>query len=120
MLWCAPMCFVVQARPIKMWSKVLFYMMINPPSIVLSLLPAPQQAILDFDVDKSYAALYNPNGVDGEPVRKPSADNEEDEDDDDEEDEETDDEYDSEDEDEEEESDNSGLEEYDSDGEEES
>ena len=32
--------------------------MINPPAIVLSLLPAPQQAILSMDLDKSYAALY--------------------------------------------------------------
>jgi hypothetical protein len=45
-----------------MWSKMLFYMMTNPPGIVLSLLPAPQQAILAMDMEKSFAALYNPDG----------------------------------------------------------
>lgn len=34
-------------------------MMVNPPGIVLSLLPAPQQAILSFDADNAYAALYS-------------------------------------------------------------
>lgn len=34
-------------------------MMVNPPGIVLSLLPAPQQAILNLNWEKSYAALYS-------------------------------------------------------------
>jgi hypothetical protein len=59
MLWGAPLCFILQARPVKMWSKMLFYMMVNPPGIVLSLLPAPQQALLSMDLEKSYAALYS-------------------------------------------------------------
>ena len=59
MLWGAPLCFVLQARPVKMWSKILFYMMTNPPSIMLSLLPAPQQAILSFDYDKTKSAVYS-------------------------------------------------------------
>ena len=42
-----------------MWSKTLFYMIANPPGIVLSLLPAPQQAILIFNAEKSYSALYS-------------------------------------------------------------
>lgn len=58
MLLGAPLCFVLQARPVKMWSKILFYLLADPPGIVLSLLPAPQQAILSMDVDKAYAALY--------------------------------------------------------------
>lgn len=58
MLWGAPLCFILQARPVKMWSKILFYMMSNPPGIIASLLAAPQQAILNFDMEKSYAALY--------------------------------------------------------------
>lgn len=33
--------------------------MVNPPGIVLSLLPAPQQALLSMDLEKSYAALYS-------------------------------------------------------------
>lgn len=61
MLWGAPLCFVLQARPVKIWSKVAFYMISNPPSIVSSLLPAPQQAILNADLEKSYAALYRPD-----------------------------------------------------------
>jgi hypothetical protein len=34
-------------------------MISNPPGIILSLLAAPQQAILNFDMKKSYAALYS-------------------------------------------------------------
>jgi hypothetical protein len=59
MLWGAPLCFILQARPIKIWSKVLFYSMVDPPGIVLSLLPAPQQAILSMNMEQSYAALYS-------------------------------------------------------------
>jgi hypothetical protein len=58
MLWGAPLCFILQARPVKMWGKILFYMMVNPPGIVLSLLAAPQQAILSIDFEKSFSALY--------------------------------------------------------------
>jgi hypothetical protein len=61
MLWGAPLCFVLQARPVKLWSKILFYMISNPPGIVSSLLPAPQQAILNADIEASYAALYRPD-----------------------------------------------------------
>ena len=32
--------------------------MSNPPGIFLSLLPAPQQALLNFDMEKAYNALY--------------------------------------------------------------
>lgn len=60
MLWGAPLCFISQARPVKIWSKQLFFMCSYPPGIVLSLLPAPQQAILNMDLDKSYTALYAP------------------------------------------------------------
>lgn len=59
MLWGAPLCFLVQARPVKMWTKVLFYMMANPPGIVLSLLPAPQQAILNANDARSFTILYS-------------------------------------------------------------
>lgn len=61
MLWGAPLCFILQARPVKMWSKTLFYMLSNPPGVISSLLPAPQQAILNADMEKSYAALYHPD-----------------------------------------------------------
>ena len=62
MLWGAPLCFILQARAVKVWSKQLFFMCSFPPSIVLSLLPAPQQAILNMDVSKAYDALYAPDG----------------------------------------------------------
>ena len=32
-------------------------------SILLSLLPAPQQMILSFDMEKQYAALYDPDSL---------------------------------------------------------
>jgi nucleosome binding factor SPN SPT16 subunit len=111
MLWGAPLCFILQARPVKMWSKILFYMITDPPSFVLSLLPAPQQAILALDMEKSFAALYSPGEekLAEKSAPKPDADEEEEEeeqdveeDEDDEEEEgeedEDDEEYDSEDE----------------------
>ncbi|CAJ1952356.1 unnamed protein product [Cylindrotheca closterium] len=58
MLLCAPLCFILQARPVKILAKVLFYMFHNPPGIVLSLLPAPQQTMLSMDEDEAYVALY--------------------------------------------------------------
>ena len=58
MLWGAPLCFILQARPVKIRVKQLFYMMMHPPGIILSLLPAPQQAILSMDWDQSYSVLY--------------------------------------------------------------
>ncbi|KAL3934777.1 MAG: hypothetical protein SGBAC_009573 [Bacillariaceae sp.] len=60
MLLCAPMCFIVQARPVKVFTKIMFYMVHKPPGIVLSLLPAPQQAMLNMDEEKEYVALYGP------------------------------------------------------------
>jgi hypothetical protein len=54
----APMSFVIQARPVKILLKQLFYATSNPPGILLSLLPAPQQAILKFDDEESRLALY--------------------------------------------------------------
>jgi hypothetical protein len=57
-LWGVPLSVALQARPVKMWIKVLFYSMSNPPSIVLNLLAAPQKAIMSFDMEESYRALY--------------------------------------------------------------
>lgn len=54
----APLCFVLQARPVKIMLKQGFYLLKDPPGILLSLLPAPQQAILSFDMEQSRAALY--------------------------------------------------------------
>lgn len=54
----APLCFVLQARPVKILIKQAFYAMSNPPGIFLSLLPAPQQAILSFNEDEAREELY--------------------------------------------------------------
>ncbi len=58
LLWGAPLSVLLQARPVKMWIKVFLYSMSNPPSILLSLLPAPQQAIMSFDMEGAYNSLY--------------------------------------------------------------
>jgi hypothetical protein len=55
----APLCFIVQARPVKQFSKELFYVLLrNPPSIVLSLLPAPQQAMLSLSDEDAMRMVY--------------------------------------------------------------
>ena len=59
----APLCFVLQARPVKILLKQVFYGMAHPPGIFLSLLPAPQQAILSFRESQARKALY---GIDVE------------------------------------------------------
>jgi hypothetical protein len=72
MLLGAPLCFILQARPVKMYAKILFYMMSDPPGIIKSLLPAPQQAILDMDMKKSYFALYS-SSTEQEEEKAPTA-----------------------------------------------
>jgi hypothetical protein len=62
-MWFAPLSFALQARPVKMWFKVIFYMLSNPPSILLSFLPAPQQAILSVNFRNSCVALYGEDGA---------------------------------------------------------
>ena len=55
----APSVFLLQYRPVKLIAKQLFYALLDhPPSIFLSLLPAPQQAILDMNYLNSMRALY--------------------------------------------------------------
>ena len=58
----APMCFILQARPMKIALKQLFYTIGNPPGILLSLLPAPQQAIMSLDYEAAIADLYGKEG----------------------------------------------------------
>ena len=61
---CAPLLFVLQTRPAKVFLKEVFYMLATSEgSILLSLLPAPQQMILSFDMKKQYAALYDPDSL---------------------------------------------------------
>lgn len=49
---------MIQARPVKIYLKQAFYACANPPGIFLSLLPAPQQAILDFNEEEARKVLY--------------------------------------------------------------
>lgn len=58
MLLGAPACFILQARPVKVAIKQLFYTIGKPPGILLSLLPAPQQAIMSCDYDLALKSLY--------------------------------------------------------------
>ena len=59
----APLCFVLQARPVKIAMKQLFYTVGKPPAILLSLLPAPQQAIMSLNYDAAMTDLYGKEGV---------------------------------------------------------
>jgi len=61
--WGAPLSFAVQARPAKILFKTLFYMLCDPPRILLSFLPAPHQAILSVDLKASCATLYGEDGA---------------------------------------------------------
>lgn len=94
----APMCFVVQARPVKLiWKEMLYIALRNPPAIILSLLPAPQQAMLALSDDDAMRLIY---GEDAPVAQVEDDDDEEDDNDvpewDDEEDEEDADSYDDE------------------------
>ena len=79
MLLGAPMCFLLQLRPIKIIIKQLFYALGHPPGIFLSLLPAPQQAIMSLDYNAAMRDLY------GEDATNSLIDSEEDDNDDNEE-----------------------------------
>jgi len=69
------LCFVLQARPVKILLKQTFYALANPPGIFLSLLPAPQQAILSFNENDAREELY---GIDKEVVDVEISDEEDD------------------------------------------
>jgi len=58
MIYGAPLCFLVQLRPVKIVWKQLFYALGKPPSILLSLLPAPQQVIMGCDADGFMRDIY--------------------------------------------------------------
>eukprot|EP00584_Thalassiosira_punctigera_P012888 CAMPEP_0172553282 /NCGR_PEP_ID=MMETSP1067-20121228/49842_1 /TAXON_ID=265564 ORGANISM="Thalassiosira punctigera, Strain Tpunct2005C2" /NCGR_SAMPLE_ID=MMETSP1067 /ASSEMBLY_ACC=CAM_ASM_000444 /LENGTH=549 /DNA_ID=CAMNT_0013341443 /DNA_START=72 /DNA_END=1721 /DNA_ORIENTATION=- len=58
LLLSSPLCFLVQTRPAKVAMKQLFYTIGEPPGILLSLLPAPQQAIMSLDYGETMRALY--------------------------------------------------------------
>ncbi len=66
LLLSSPLCFLIQTRPVKVALKQLFYTMGEPPGILLSLLPAPQQAIMSLDYGKSMRELYDEKVLQGE------------------------------------------------------
>jgi hypothetical protein len=57
---------VVQTRPVKVAAKQLFYSLGQPPGIFLSLLPAPQQAIMSCDYGGTMRGLYGERALEGE------------------------------------------------------
>jgi len=66
LLLMSPLCFFIQTRPVKVAMKVLFYAIGEPPSIFLSLLPAPQQAIMSLDYGSVMKGLYGEKVLEGE------------------------------------------------------
>lgn len=55
----APSVFLLQARPVKLLIRQAWYTIADhPPSIFLSLLPAPHQAILSLDVGHAMKTIY--------------------------------------------------------------
>ena len=58
MLLGAPACFIMQARPVKVAIKQMFYTIGEPPGILLSLLPAPQQCIMSCQYDEALKGVY--------------------------------------------------------------
>jgi hypothetical protein len=90
----APSVVVLQARPVKMWLRqVLYAVLDHPPSVFLSLLPAPQQAILSLHMSAAMQTLYGnhlvsaanqaglPNHRDTAPLPVESDDDDDDDDD---------------------------------------
>lgn len=55
----APSVFLLQLRPVKLLLRQAMYAVLDhPPSILLSLLPAPQQSILSLDFKKAMETVY--------------------------------------------------------------
>ena len=77
MMGAAPMCFIIQARPVKIVLKQLFYAIGKPPAVILSLLPAPQQAVMSLDYDAVMKDLYGSNYAASEKPSDEEAENEE-------------------------------------------
>ena len=56
----APVMILLQARFVKLYLRqLLFTVLYHPPSIVLSLLPAPQQAILSLNMADAMKRIYS-------------------------------------------------------------
>lgn len=53
------MCFIIQARPVKLFLRELVYILLRgEPSFVISLLPAPQQACLTLTDSEGMRLIY--------------------------------------------------------------
>lgn len=67
----APAVFVLQARQVQLIIKqVLYFLLMKPPGIVLSLLPAPQQKILVVAIQTADAMerIYGPDKLGGDKI----------------------------------------------------
>jgi hypothetical protein len=59
MLLGAPLIVILQLRPVKAaLTQFIYALLLHPPSIILSLLPVPQQVMLSMDVDAAMLAIY--------------------------------------------------------------
>lgn len=67
----APSVFVLQARPVKLLLRQALYTLLDhPPGILLSLLPAPQQAILSLDCVAAMDTIYGKHIVSSTPSQQ--------------------------------------------------
>ena len=67
----APSVFVLQFRPVKLLLRQMAYAVLDhPPSILLSLLPAPQQTILSLNVNEAIDAIYGEHIVGSTSIRE--------------------------------------------------
>jgi hypothetical protein len=56
----APLMILIQTRFMKLYLRqLLYFVLYNPPAIVLSLLPAPQQAILSLNISDAMKQIYD-------------------------------------------------------------
>jgi hypothetical protein len=56
----APLMILIQTRFMKLYLRqLLYFVLYNPPAIVLSLLPAPQQAILSLNISDAMKRIYD-------------------------------------------------------------
>lgn len=55
----APLCFIIQARPVKLFMAECMYILLkDPPAFILSLLPAPQQVMLNLSDKECMKLIY--------------------------------------------------------------
>ena len=78
----APLLIVLQTRPVKSCLKhTLYAVLTHPPGILLSLLPAPQQAILSLRREHAMREIYGTHVVETTTTQSSVAEEEDDDDD---------------------------------------